>query len=129
MPILRSLIFTMPPMYPQAIAMAFELAAYGFVVGLLYERSRWKCIISLYRSMLIAMIAGRIVWGISEIFLLGLGENGFTWEAFMAGAFLNAFPGIILQLVFIPAMMLVLNKTGLVKFSKHREKSLENLEG
>lgn len=129
MPILRSLIFTMPPMYPQAIAMAFELAAYGFVVGLLYERSRWKCIISLYRSMLIAMIAGRIVWGISEIFLLGLGENGFTWEAFMAGAFLNAFPGIILQLVFIPAMMLVLNKTGLVKFSKHRKKSLENLEG
>lgn len=128
-PILRSLIFTMPPMYPQAIAMAFELAAYGFVVGLLYERSRWKCIISLYRSMLIAMIAGRIVWGISEIFLLGLGENGFTWEAFMAGAFLNAFPGIILQLVFIPAMMLVLNKTGLVKFSKHRKKSLENLEG
>lgn len=79
MPILRSLIFTMPPMYPQAIAMAFELAAYGFVVGLLYERSRWKCIISLYRSMLIAMIAGRIVWGIAEIFLLGLGENGFTW--------------------------------------------------
>lgn len=42
---------------------------------------------------------------------------------------MNAFPGIILQLVFIPAMMLVLNKTGLVKFSKYRKKSLENLEG
>lgn len=129
MPILRSLIFTMPPMYPQAVAMAFELATYGYVVGLLYERSRWKCIISLYRSMLIAMIAGRIVWGIAEIFLLGLGENGFTWKAFMAGAFLNAFPGIILQLVFIPAMMLVLNKTGLVKFSKHHKKHAENFEG
>lgn len=129
MPILRSLIFTMPPMYPQAIAMAFELAAYGFVVGLLYERSRWKCIISLYRSMLIAMIAGRIVWGIAEIFLLGLGENGFTWGAFMTGAFLNAFPGIILQLIFIPAMMLVLNKTGLVTFSKHHKKTAENFEG
>lgn len=128
-PILRYFLWGMPVLYPNGIAMAFELAAYGFVVGLLYERSRWKCIISLYRSMLIAMIAGRIVWGIAEIFLLGLGENGFTWEAFMAGAFLNAFPGIILQLVFIPAMMLVLNKTGLVKFSKHRKKSLENLEG
>lgn len=129
LPILRSLIFTMPPMYPQAIAMAFELATYGLVVGLLYNRSRWKCIISLYRSMIIAMIAGRVVWGIAEIFLLGLGENGFTWDLFMTGAFLNAFPGIILQLVFIPAMMLVLNKTGLVKFSKHRKKHAEKSEG
>ena len=128
-PILRSLIFTMPPMYPRAVAMAFELATYGFVVGILYEKSRWKCVISLYRSMLIAMIAGRVVWGIAEICLLGLGENGFTWKAFMAGAFLNAFPGIILQLVFIPAMMLVLNKTGLVKFSKRHSKSAENSEG
>lgn len=128
-PILRSLIFTAPPMYPQAIAMAFELATYGFVVGLLYGKSRWKCIISLYRSMIIAMIVGRVVWGIAEICLLGLGENGFTWKAFMAGAFLNAFPGIILQLIFIPAMMLVSNKTGLVKFSKRRAKAPKNNEG
>lgn len=129
MPLLRSLMFTRPAMYPDAIAMAFELATYGLVVGLLYSRSRWKCIISLYRSMLIAMIAGRIVWGVAEIFLLGLGENGFTWEIFFTGAFLNAFPGIILQLVFIPAMMLVLNKTGLVKFSKHHKKTADNTEG
>ncbi len=127
-PLLRSLIFTRPAMYPDAIAMAFELATYGLVVGLLYTRSRWKCIISLYRSMIAAMIAGRIVWGVAEIFLLGLGENGFTWEMFMAGAFLKAFPGIILQLVFIPAMMLVLNKTGLVKFSKHHKKHAESSE-
>lgn len=129
MPLLRSFIFTRPLMYPDAIAMAFELATYGLVVGLLYGSSRWKCIISLYRSMIIAMIAGRIVWGAAEIFLLGIGENGFTWELFIAGAFLNAFPGIILQLVFIPAMMLVLNKTGLVKFSKHHKKHVENSEG
>lgn len=128
MPLLRSLIFTRPAMYPDAIAMAFELATYGLVVGLLYSRSRWKCIISLYRSMLIAMIAGRIVWGAAEICLLGIGENGFTWEMFMAGAFLKAFPGIILQLVFIPAMMLVLNKTGLVKFSKRHQNHAENSE-
>lgn len=128
-PILRYFLWGMPVLYPNGIAMAFELATYGLVVGLLYSRSRWKCIISLYRSMIIAMIAGRIVWGIAEIFLLGLGENGFTWKMFIAGAFLNAFPGIILQLVFIPAMMLVLNKTGLVKFSKHHKKTADNTEG
>ncbi|MCM1165325.1 MAG: ECF transporter S component [Lachnospiraceae bacterium] len=128
-PLLRSVLFSMPPMYPQAVAMAFELATYGLVVGLLYGRSKWKCIISLYRSMIIAMLAGRVVWGVAMVFLLGLGENGFTWQAFLAGAFLNAFPGIILQLVFIPAMMLVLNKTGLVKFSRHHKKPMENSEG
>lgn len=127
-PLMRSLIWGMPPLYPTAVAMAFELATYGLVVGLLYSLSRWKCIISLYRSMLIAMLAGRIVWGIAMIFLLGLGENGFTWQMFIAGAFTNAIPGIILQLIFIPAMMLVLNRTGLVKFSKHRKEHAGNSE-
>ena len=42
LPLLRSLLFSMPPMYPVAIAMAFELATYGFVAGILYSRSRWQ---------------------------------------------------------------------------------------
>lgn len=128
-PLLRSLIFSRPVIYPDAIAMAFELATYGFVVGLLYGRSRWKCIVSLYRSMIIAMLAGRVVWGAAQVILCGLGgADAFTWELFFAGAFLNAIPGIILQLVFIPAMMLVLNRTGLVKFSRHK-KHVGNTEG
>lgn len=118
MPLLRNALFHMPPIYPTGIAMAFELAAYGAVVGLLYSKSRYKCIFSLYRSMLAAMLAGRIVWGIAQTVLLGLGENGFTFNMFLAGAFLNAFPGIILQLILIPAVMIALNRTGLVKFSK-----------
>ena len=36
-PLLRSAMFTMPPMFPAAIAMAFELAAYGALTGLLYK--------------------------------------------------------------------------------------------
>lgn len=120
MPLLRNVLFHMPPIYPTGIAMAFELAAYGTIVGLLYSKSRYKCIFSLYRSMLIAMLAGRVVWGVAEIILLGLGENGFTFQMFLAGAFLNAFPGIILQLVLIPSIMIALNRTGLVKFTKKK---------
>lgn len=126
-PLLRSLVFLRPAIYPDAVAMALELATYGLVVGLLYGHSRWKCIVSLYRSMIIAMIAGRVVWGVTEVILLGIGGEAFTWDAFIAGAFLEAFPGIILQLIFIPAMMLVLNRTGLVKFSRHK-KRVENTE-
>lgn len=124
LPPLRYLLFGMPIIYPTGIAMAFELATYGAVVGLLYSRSKWQCIAALYRCMLISMLAGRLVWGAAEIILLGFGE--FTWKMFIAGAFLNAIPGIILQLVFIPAIMIVLNKTGLIKFSDRKNKGIES---
>lgn len=115
LPLLRHVLFGTPPM-PNGIAMAFELAAYGAVSGFLYNRSRWQCIVSLYRSLIIAMVIGRIVWGGVRVLMLGMTGNAFTWQMFMAGAFLNAVPGIILQLVFIPALMVALNKTGLVRF-------------
>ena len=118
LPLMRSVLFGMPPIYPVAIAMTFELATYGAVSGILYNRSKWQCIIALYRSIIAAMLAGRIVWGIAEVILLGVSGNTFTWSAFMAGAFFNAIPGIIVQLTLIPALMVALNKTGLVKFKR-----------
>lgn len=121
LPLMRSAIFIMPPMFPDAVAMAFELAAYGFIVGFLYENARWHCIKSLYRCMIAAMVGGRAVWGISMVALLGIGKNGFTLGMFIAGAFINAVPGMILQLVFIPAMMLALDKTHLVPFGKNKK--------
>ena len=118
-PLLRSALFGMPIFFPNAVSMAFELATYGFVVGFLYFHSRWKCVVALYRCMIIAMLSGRVVWGIVQVCLLGLGENGFTFSAFIAGAFLNAIPGIILQLILIPSIMIALNRTGLVRFSNN----------
>lgn len=119
LPLLRSFTFGMPILYPSALAMAFELLTYGLVVGFIYGHSRWQCVISLYRAMIAAMLSGRLVWGLAMVVLLGVKGNQFTWQAFLAGAFLNAIPGIILQLVFIPAFMVVLNRTGLVHFHRH----------
>ena len=118
LPPLRSVLFGMPPLFPTGAAMAFELAAYGFLSGFLYNRSRWKCIIALYRSLIAAMIGGRIIWGVVMMILTGVSGSPFTWSVFLAGAFFNAVPGIILQLVFIPAMMVALDKTGLVRFHR-----------
>lgn len=112
LPLLRSLLFGMPYMYPTAIAMAVELAAYGLFVGWFYSLMKKKNILSVYAAMLPAMILGRAAWGIAQIILLGLGGSAFTWQMFMAGAFLNAVPGIILQLVIIPGIMTVLHITG-----------------
>lgn len=119
LPLMRSLLFTMPKLYPHAIAMAFELAAYGLIVGYLFSHARWQCIKSLYRCIVAAMIGGRLVWGVAMVILLGIGTEGFTFQAFLAGAVLNAIPGIILQLILLPAIMLALDRTHLVPFRKH----------
>ncbi len=120
MPLLRFALFSMPPM-PNAISMSAELAAYGLIIGLVYTRSTWKCIVSLYRSMIIAMLAGRAVWGIVQAAVLGINGNSFTFKMFLTGAFINAVPGIILQLILIPAVMLALGRTGLIPFGKKRK--------
>lgn len=114
LPIVRSLLFGVPYMYPNAAAMAFELASYAAIAGAIYHYEGYFCIRSLYRSMLLAMVSGRIVWGFAMIALLGLKGSTFAWSAFVSGALLNAIPGIILQLVIIPAVMLALHKTGLL---------------
>ncbi len=103
-PLLRSTLFTMPPI-PIASAMAFELAVYGLVSGLIY--SRWgRKKISIYFALIISMISGRIAWGIASYFIFGLSGSTFTMKLFLAGAFLNAIPGIIIQLILIPIMVI-----------------------
>lgn len=124
LPLLRFAVFGMPPLMPTGIAMTVELAVYGGLVGFLYFRSRWQCIRSLYRCLVIAMLAGRVAWAAARMALTLVTGEPFTFQMFLAGGFLNAIPGIILQLVFIPAVMLALHKTGLVHF-KHTEKAVQ----
>lgn len=118
-PLLRCALFGMPPLLT-AVAMAFELLTYGLLSGLLYSRSRWKCIFALYRALLLAMVGGRVVWGVVRVLMTGVAGEPFTWQLFLSGALLTAIPGIILQLVFIPAVMVALDRTGLVRFSRRQ---------
>ena len=67
LPLLRGMVFGMPIVYPTGLAMAFELATYGIVVGYLYERSHKQGIRALYCALLPAMVIGRVVWGLSLI--------------------------------------------------------------
>ena len=118
LPLVRSILFGMPAMFPNAVSMAFELATYGLVIGWLYGHAKWQCVKSLYRCMISAMLAGRLVWGVVRIVLLGVSGVPFGWQLFLAGAFFNAIPGIILQLVMIPALMVSLNRAKIVTFRK-----------
>lgn len=112
-PLLRSLIFTMPSLYPVALAMAFEIAVYGAVSGLVYEKLP-KSKANIYVSLVVAMLVGRLVWGAAMFVLLAAKGGSFTFAAFMASAFTNAMPGIILQIVLIPALVMALEKSKLV---------------
>lgn len=109
-PLLRSLLYSMPPMYPAATAMAFELAMYGFLTGLLYRRFG-KDIKAIYVSLIAAMIGGRIVWGVVMWIIMSTAGGAFTMAAFIAGAFTNAIPGIVLQLILIPIIVMALKKS------------------
>ena len=92
-PLLRSMVFGMPPMFPTATAMAFELASYGAVSGLLYRALPRKNV-SVYISLIGAMIAGRLIWGLINVPIYGIAGKAYSWQIFMGGAFLNAIPGI-----------------------------------
>ena len=111
-PLLRSVLFGMPALFPAAVAMAFELAVYGGMSGLLYRllpRKPW----AVYAALIIAMIAGRVVWGAVRLLLAGLSGTSFTWALFIAGALTNAVPGIILHLVLIPVLVIAMERAGL----------------
>ena len=72
----------MPPLVT-AIAMSFELAAYGAASGLLY-RVLPKKIGSIYAALVLSMIAGRLVWGVARYLLAGLAHSTFTTSLFRA---------------------------------------------
>lgn len=105
-PLLRSFTLGMPILFPNAVAMAVELAVYGMFSGLMYKIFPKKKIY-IYPSLLISMISGRIVWGFVMYVLMGLKGSAFTLKAFYAGAFLNALPGIVIQIILIPVLVMI----------------------
>ena len=108
-PVLRSLLFSMPPIFPVAICMSFELAAYGAVSGWLYAKLPGKKA-SVYGALLAAMVVGRLVWGAARFLCTGLDVSAFGLSAFWAGAVTSAIPGIIVQIVLIPILVMALEK-------------------
>lgn len=117
-PVLRGVIFANPVLFPTGIIMAFELAAYGLFAGLFYSLFKNQNIGKVYISLILSMLCGRIVKCVFQFFVLGFTDEGFVFTAFLTGAFTNAIPGIILQIIIIPLIMLTLDKTKLVLFKK-----------
>ena len=112
-PLISSLTFVMPVMFPTGVSMCAELCTYGAVCGLMFCRLFKKAPFParIYGSMAVAMLAGRAVSGCAKWLLLAGTESPLTWKAFIGAAFITAWPGILLQLMLIPAVLLILKKT------------------
>lgn len=111
MPVTRFFMIGHPPMPIPGLAMTFELAAYGAIIGLLYIKLP-KTLPFLYASLIGAMLAGRAVLAAANVVVLGLQDIPFSFTAFLTGAFVTSLPGIVLQIIFVPALVLALKKAG-----------------
>jgi len=117
---LRMMIFGMPMPF-MAITMCFELAMYGLVSGIMFKKLPEKPI-SIYVSLITAMLLGRTVWGMAALQLslstvfpaLPFGWEQFGWGEFVSAAFVTAVPGIILHIVLIPVIVIALQKARII---------------
>jgi thiamine transporter ThiT len=110
-PLLSSLLTGMPPIFPTAAAMMLELCAYGLLTGLFYQKLRWN----VYPALLCAMLGGRIVSGVANAVFYGMADKSYGFAAFLSGAFVRAVPGIVIQIVVIPVIVLALEKANVIK--------------
>lgn len=115
-PLLRSLTLGMPVLFPKAIAMAFELATYGATVGIMYKILPRKKI-SIYGSLLTAMVIGRIMYGVAMYTCMGIKGGTYTLTAFVSGTILEAIPGIIAQIVVIPILVMLFENQKTLKLT------------
>jgi hypothetical protein len=108
LPLLSSLLTGMPPLYPLAAAMVFEMAAYGLLSGWLLPRCTPRRA-GLYPALIAAMLGGRLVGGVARLILFGLAGMPFGWQIFVGDAFITALPGILLQLALVPPLAMAIN--------------------
>lgn len=111
-PLLRHLIFGMPPM-PGALFMAFEMAVYGALSGLLYRvlpKKPWN----IYAALIVSMVAGRVAWGLARSAFALINHESIPFRLILDSTVLSAIPGIVLHIVLIPLLVLTAEKAGLM---------------
>ena len=100
-PITSGLLTGMPVMFPMAVIMACELGTYGLIASI----STRKFNLPIIPSLIISMIVGRIVAGLTVAVLVQLFAVKMNPLLYVKGAIITGIPGIIIQVVFIPTLI------------------------
>lgn len=98
------------PQVPMLYAMLFELAAYGAVAGLVMKAPVKSYYGRVQISLYVAMLLGRIVFGAVNALIFNIGD--YSLNAWLTASFVTAAPGIVIQVVLIPPVVLAVNKIG-----------------
>lgn len=107
-PFLSSILTQMPPA-ANLPSMILELTCYGFVSGFMISRIRTgKQLYDILISLVCAMIAGRIVYGIANAALFNIGK--FTINGWLVSSFVTSLPGIVFQIILVPLIITTLQK-------------------
>ncbi|MCI7807628.1 MAG: ECF transporter S component [Spirochaetales bacterium] len=111
-PLISSLLTGMPAsaMLPSMMA---ELAVYGLVTGLMCSFVKFtKPSVTVYVALVTALIAGRVVGGLLKALIFSAGS--YSLSVWFTSYFVTCLPGIIIQLIFVPAVMIALEKARLI---------------
>ncbi|MBR2615297.1 MAG: ECF transporter S component [Clostridia bacterium] len=109
-PFVRFLVAGAPAIYPMGIRMAAELCVYGIAAGLFY-RYLPKKPFGIYVSLICAQLFGRLAWGAVQFFLSVFDKsNSFYFEMIVAQTVTPALPGIVLQLILIPPIVIAMQR-------------------
>ena len=110
-PLVSSVMTGMPPaaMLP---GMMVECGMYGCVGGLLMERIRTGSLYAdLYICLPAAMLAGRVISGVVKALIL---TPGLSFTAWATASFVTALPGISIQLILLPTLIVALTRASLI---------------
>ena len=111
-PFASSLITGMP-VFGYMPVMMIELGLYGLISGLVMRfLHTGRLIMDLYAALVIAMLGGRVITGILRALIFAGGT--YSWSAWATGYFVSCFPGIIVQLLLLPAIYVALERARLL---------------
>lgn len=111
LPLVTFIMTGMPILFPIGVSMVFELATYGILIALMYKRSNEN----IFVSLIVALITGRIVYGIAASVFFSFTTIPFGMSIYVTSTVVTAFPGIIIQLIFIPLLWKTLKTNTLRK--------------
>ncbi len=111
-PALSALLTGMPPAAVLP-GMLVECGVYGLAAGLLMQLVRTKHLYAdLYISLAAAMLLGRVVSGIAKALIFSAGS--YSMASWVAGSFVTALPGIVIQLALLPSIVYALMRARLI---------------
>ena len=110
-PLLSSLITAMPPAAVLP-GMLVECTVYGAVAGALLQHVNTKNrYADLYISLVPAMLLGRVLSGIVKALIL---TPGLSLAAWATASFVTSLPGIAIQLILLPILVIGLERAKLI---------------